>query len=32
MNWQNQMQGFGAMLSFELKEGMDAMEFQNNLN
>ncbi|MBT5645185.1 MAG: PLP-dependent transferase, partial [Polaribacter sp.] len=23
--------GFGAMLSFELKEGMDAMDFQNNL-
>ena len=26
-----QMKGFGAMLSFELKEGIDAMEFQNNL-
>ncbi|MDA9245368.1 PLP-dependent aspartate aminotransferase family protein [Polaribacter sp.] len=26
-----QMHGFGAMLSFELKEGMDAMDFQNNL-
>jgi cystathionine beta-lyase len=27
-----QMKGFGAMLSFELKEGIDAMNFQNNLN
>lgn len=26
-----QMKGFGAMLSFELKEGIDTMEFQNNL-
>ena len=26
-----QMIGFGAMLSFELKEGIDAMEFQRNL-
>ena len=26
-----QMLGFGAMLSFELAEGIDAMEFQNNL-
>jgi cystathionine beta-lyase len=26
-----QMNFFGGMLSFELKEGMDAMEFQNNL-
>ena len=26
-----QMLGFGAMLSFELSEGIDAMEFQNNL-
>ena len=26
-----QMKGFGAMLSFELKEGIDAMEFQRNL-
>lgn len=26
-----QMKGFGAMLSFELKEGIDAMSFQNNL-
>lgn len=26
-----QMKGFGAMLSFELKEGIDAMKFQNNL-
>jgi len=26
-----QMKLFGGMLSFELKEGMDAMEFQNNL-
>lgn len=26
-----QMKGFGAMLSFELAEGIDAMEFQNNL-
>ncbi|WP_299017253.1 PLP-dependent aspartate aminotransferase family protein [uncultured Polaribacter sp.] len=26
-----QMKGFGAMLSFELKEGIDAMAFQNNL-
>lgn len=26
-----QMIGFGAMMSFELKEGIDAMEFQNNL-
>jgi cystathionine beta-lyase len=26
-----QMQGFGAMLSFELSEGIDAMKFQNNL-
>ena len=28
---QKQMKGFGAMLSFELKEGVDAMAFQNNL-
>jgi cystathionine beta-lyase len=27
----SQMHGFGAMLSFELKEGIDAMGFQNNL-
>ena len=27
-----QMKGFGAMLSFELKEGIDAMNFQNNLS
>ena len=27
----SQMHGFGAMLSFELKEGLDAMDFQNNL-
>lgn len=27
----SQMHGFGAMLSFELKAGMDAMAFQNNL-
>lgn len=27
-----QMKGFGAMLSFELKKGIDAMTFQNNLN
>ena len=27
----SQMHGFGAMLSFELKVGMDAMDFQNNL-
>ncbi|MEO9570908.1 MAG: PLP-dependent aspartate aminotransferase family protein [Polaribacter sp.] len=26
-----QMKGFGAMLSFELSDGIDAMEFQNNL-
>jgi len=26
-----QMNGFGAMMSFELKEGIDAMEFQNAL-
>jgi cystathionine beta-lyase len=26
-----QMEGFGAMLSFELKEGIDAMKFQNHL-
>ncbi|TXD49072.1 trans-sulfuration enzyme family protein [Polaribacter sp. IC073] len=26
-----QMKNFGGMLSFELKEGIDAMEFQNNL-
>jgi cystathionine beta-lyase len=26
-----QMKGFGAMLSFELKKGIDAMSFQNNL-
>jgi len=26
-----QMKFFGGMLSFELKEGIDAMEFQNNL-
>ena len=26
-----QMKGFGAMLSFELKEVVDAMKFQNNL-
>lgn len=26
-----QMKGFGAMMSFELKEGIDAMEFQNAL-
>ena len=26
-----QMKGFGAMLSFELKEGIDPMIFQNNL-
>lgn len=26
-----QMNGFGAMLSFELAEGIDAMEFQNHL-
>jgi cystathionine beta-lyase len=26
-----QMKGFGAMLSFELKEGIDAMKFQNSL-
>ena len=26
-----QMLGFGAMLSFELSEGIDAMEFQNHL-
>lgn len=26
-----QMKGFGAMLSFELKESIDAMKFQNNL-
>ena len=25
------MHGFGAMMSFELKEGIDAMEFQNSL-
>ncbi|MCH3882652.1 MULTISPECIES: trans-sulfuration enzyme family protein [Tenacibaculum] len=27
----SQMHGFGAMLSFELKEGIDAMDFQRNL-
>ncbi|NVJ88158.1 MAG: PLP-dependent transferase [Flavobacteriaceae bacterium] len=27
----SQMKGFGAMLSFELKKGIDAMEFQKNL-
>lgn len=27
----SQMKGFGAMMSFELKEGIDAMEFQNSL-
>lgn len=27
----SQMKGFGGMLSFELKEGLDAMEFQNAL-
>ena len=27
----SQMHGFGAMLSFELNEGLDAMDFQNNL-
>ena len=27
----SQMHGFGAMLSFELKEGIDAMDFQNKL-
>jgi cystathionine beta-lyase len=26
-----QMKGFGAMMSFELREGMDAMDFQNAL-
>jgi len=26
-----QMHGFGAMMSFELTEGIDAMEFQNSL-
>ena len=26
-----QMKGFGGMLSFELKEGIDSMEFQRNL-
>ncbi|MDB2384890.1 PLP-dependent aspartate aminotransferase family protein [Polaribacter sp.] len=26
-----QMNGFGAMLSFELKDGIDGMSFQNNL-
>lgn len=26
-----QMKGFGAMLSFELKKGIDAMKFQNSL-
>ena len=26
------MKGFGAMLSFELKKGIDAMDFQNNLS
>lgn len=26
-----QMKGFGAMLSFELKEGIDTMQFQNSL-
>ncbi len=25
------MKGFGAMLSFELKKGIDAMKFQNSL-
>lgn len=28
----NQMKGFGAMLSFELKKGINAMDFQNNLS
>ena len=27
-----QMKGFGAILSFELKEGIDALKFQNYLN
>jgi cystathionine beta-lyase len=27
----SQMHGFGAMLSFELREGVDAMDFQRNL-
>lgn len=27
----NQMKGYGAMLSFELKNGIDPMEFQRNL-
>ena len=27
----SQMHGFGAMMSFELVEGIDAMEFQNSL-
>jgi len=27
----SQMHGFGAMMSFELKEGIDAMDFQNSL-
>ena len=27
----SQMQGFGAMMSFELKDGIDSMEFQNTL-
>lgn len=27
----SQMKGFGAMLSFELHENIDAMQFQNNL-
>jgi len=27
----SQMHGFGAMMSFELNEGVDAMEFQNSL-
>lgn len=29
---QKQMKGFGAMLSFELSEGIDAMKFQNALS
>ena len=32
MNWQKkQMKGFGAMMSFELIDGIDAMDFQNAL-
>jgi len=27
----SQMKGFGAMMSFELREGIDAMKFQNAL-